>query len=333
MTSKFQNSKNYQGEAKFFFQRDSWKKVLAFLFFLIIAFGFWFLQTMQQSFEIEMPIAIKFTNIPSGIVLDNNTPTKINVKIKDKGTILLRYFFNRNKKKEIEIDLQDLDLKKTSYILPKKKLETKVENQLLSTSTQLAIIPDALKIEYQGLQKKELPVILSGQLTPAIGYVLIDTMLFTPKKIYAYGSKNALDSLTGIYTETIEIQNITSHIQKQIKLNPPKGILLNEKNVELNVSAEEFTEKVIQIPIICKNIPENYFVRLFPPIVDLTVQVVLSDYGKIDASNFEVIVDYADLIKNKDYKATLTLSTKPDWIKSYKLNPEKIEFLIEQKKK
>ena len=331
MTSQKHNNKDLEIKVKAFFQGYLWKKILTFLFFLLLAFGFWILQSLQQPFEIGINVPIHYTNIPKEIILDNDVPTEIKVTLKDRGSALLKYTVGKKKYEKLEIDLAQIDQKKSAYIVSSKELATKISNYLSSNATLISSVPDFLTIEYQSLQKKEFPVELSGKLTPSPGYLLTDTTLFTPPKVYAYGAKNMLDSLSAIYTENVSIEDIHSPVRKRIKLIVPKGITLDRTDVELNVSAEEFTEKIMQVPVTCKNLPPDYKIHIFPSTVEVITPVVLVDYGKFDAIDFEVSIDYLDLIKSQNYTANVTLTKKPDWIKSYRINPEKIEFLIEQK--
>ena len=331
MISQKLNSKDLQAKVKAFFQGYLWKKILTFLFFLLLAFGFWMLQSLQRPFEIGFPVPVYYTNIPKEIVLSNNIPAEVKITIRNKGTSLLKYTIGKKKHEALEISLEKIDRKKSVYTVSSKELTAKVSNYLSSNAILVSCVPDFLNIEYQSLQKKALPVALSGKLTPSSGHLLIDTALFTPSKVYAYGAKTILDSLFFIYTENITIEDIHSPIKKRIKLKVPKGIKLDRTEVELNVSAEEFTEKIIQVPVVCNNLPQDYKIHIFPSSIEIICSVILADYGKTDAINFEVSIDYLELLKSQNYTANVTLTKMPDWIKSYRINPEKVEFLIEQK--
>ena len=331
MISQKHNNNDLQAKVRAFFQGDLWKKTLTFLFFLLLAFVFWLLQSLQQPVEKGIVIPVHYTNIPNEIVLNNNVPTEIKLTVREKGVSLLKYIFGKKKHEILEIDLEKIDLKKSIYTVTSNELTVKISNRLSPNATLISHVPDFLNIEYQPLQKKTLPVALCGKLKPASGYLLIDTALFTPPLVYAYGAKTILDSLSVIYTENISIEGIRSPVKKSIKLTAPKGINLDRTEVELNVSAEEFTDKVIQIPVICRNLPQNYKIHIFPSSVKIICSVALVNYGKIDADDFEVGIDYSELLKNPNYTVNVTLTKKPDWIKIYRINPEKVEFLIEQK--
>lgn len=332
MIFRQQDNKINQGDVKVSSRKDKWKKTLTFLLFLFLALGFWLLQTLQQPFEIRIPVLVNYKNVPHEIVLDSGIPRKIFIKVSDKGTSLLQYTFGQKKNEEIEIDLQNIDLKKSRYVVTRENLEQLIRKSLLSTTSLLEFHPDLLTVSYSGLQKKELPVKLIGQLSPSSGYMLIDTPVFAPRKVYAYGSQDELKSLNEIYTDTVDVKDIRGEWKKQVRLQLPDGVELSHNAVELKVTSREFTEKTIEVPVICKNIPENYMARFFPQTVTLTVYLLLSDYEKVDPLLFEVTADYQEMLQSKDYKVLVSLSRRPDWVRNYKISPEKIEFLIEQKK-
>ncbi|MCL2650343.1 MAG: YbbR-like domain-containing protein [Candidatus Azobacteroides sp.] len=280
----------------------------------------------------KISIPIRFKNVPSQVALESDTPSEIDVEIKGKGTLLLRDVWGHKKDKVLELNLENLDPPKTVYTISKKYLESEISNYLSPAITLVSFTPDVLNIHYQSLKKKELPVVLSGKLTPATGYILTDTILFTPSKVFAYGLSALVDSISAIYTEDISIADIRTPIKKQIKLIVPPGINLSETNIELNVSAEEYTEKIIRVPVVCENLPENYKIHIFPSSVEIIFPVALANYGKIKEADFEAGINYFELLKSPDYTTMVNLTKKPDWIRSYRINPEVVEFLIEEKK-
>ncbi len=321
----------FNKKVKAFFQGTAWKKVLTFLFFLSLSFGFWILQTLQQTFEKRILLPIHYQNIPSQIVLDNDIPSNILIRIKGKGTLLLKYTLGLKKQDDLEIDLKDIDLKKSSYTISKTDLESMIYKRLFSAVSLISCTPDMLHITYQPLEKKEVPIVLSGKLTPDAGYFLIDTVFFTPSKVSVYGAKTFVDSLSAIYTENISIKNIQKNIRRQVELVVPEGIKLDRTSVELNVSAEEYTEKVIQVPVECKHLPKNYKIHIFPPTVEVISLVSLVNYGKITKNDFEVSIDYFDLLKSSNYTTSVNLTKTPDCINNCRIKPEKVEFLLEER--
>ena len=66
--------KSALGEIKAFLHSQKWKEALIFLCFLLLAFGFWYLQSLQQEYEIAITIPVKYKNIPPDITFAEALP-------------------------------------------------------------------------------------------------------------------------------------------------------------------------------------------------------------------------------------------------------------------
>ena len=55
-----QSVKSLNKQAKAYFHGDQWKAALVFCFFVLLAFGFWFLQSLQQEYEISLTFPVKY---------------------------------------------------------------------------------------------------------------------------------------------------------------------------------------------------------------------------------------------------------------------------------
>lgn len=330
MTSRRQDNKLIQKKVNDFFRGQKWRKVLTFLFFLILSSGFWLLQYLQQKFELDFTIPVYYNNVPSGVVLDDSIPSEVRIKVEDKGTALLNYTFGK-KYDPIEFSLKNIDQEEKTYTITKKMLEAEIYKRLLSSSRLMFYSPDVLKIHYSILQSKELPVLLNGTLYPALGYMINDSVSLEPAMVEIFGSRESLDTLTAIYTEEINIEDIDKSIKKKLKLISPKGTTLSENTVVLKVGAEEYTEKKFSLPVICVNLPSEYVVRFFPSTVEIMCNVSLNRYSELNETDFEIIADYKDLGNRTPPEVVLKIGRKPEWIKDYRIVPEKVEFLIERK--
>ena len=53
-----QTFKSVRIEIKAFLRRQQWKEALIFFCFILLAFGFWLLQSLQQEYEIDIRIPV-----------------------------------------------------------------------------------------------------------------------------------------------------------------------------------------------------------------------------------------------------------------------------------
>lgn len=332
MNLKQINKEEIQGKIKVFFGSKRWKNTLLFFCFALLASCFWALQYFQQKFDFEVPISVRYENIPAGIAISAKLPQDITLYVQDKGNAYLNYF--RKKKKNtffINIDLVSISASQNSYIVEKAVLNNLINEKLLSTTQIKSFLPERIEISYSPLEQKELPVVIDGTITPASGYMFSDSILIEPAKVIVYGNKNDLDTFQNIRTLPLDYNNIDKDWNIIAGLQIPEGTRLSVEQVKISATVEEFTEKTFELPVVCINLPANLNVYFFPSIVELNVRVGLSEYANLSKSNFEITVDYNDLKDRNSANCSLTLSRKPSILKNYRIVPDVIEFLLEQK--
>ena len=158
-----QNSfKSIQAKTKAFFHGDRWKEALVFFFFILLAFGFWLLQSLQQEYEIELVFPVKYKNVPVDIAFNTPEVKTITAKVKDKGSVLLNYTFGRSFA-PIEVNMKN----------------TKEKNCLLYTSFTSPIVM-MVRVPF------EVPL---WEILLSIGFLYISSIGFTwfSAKIYRVG--------------------------------------------------------------------------------------------------------------------------------------------------
>ena len=72
---------------KDFLLSDKSREFLIFLFFFLIAGGFWLIQTLNNDYEAEFSIPVRMKDVPNNIVLTSEPPSELRVRVKDKGTV------------------------------------------------------------------------------------------------------------------------------------------------------------------------------------------------------------------------------------------------------
>ena len=69
---------------KDFLLSDKSREFLIFLFFFLIASGFWLIQTLNNDYEAEFSIPVRMKDVPNNIVLTSEPPSELRVRVKDK---------------------------------------------------------------------------------------------------------------------------------------------------------------------------------------------------------------------------------------------------------
>jgi hypothetical protein len=266
------------------------------------------------------------------VVLSDSVQEEIILKIQDKGTVLLNYLFRKNWD-AIAIDLENIPRNQNIYKVPKSDLSDKIHAHLSTTTQLISFYPENILIPYSPLKKKELPIVLSGSIRPSSGYILVDTLNIQPPTVTVYGNSRALDKLSAINTIPLKKTTYEKNIDLSLDLQIPSGVRLSADKVRLTARFEAYTEKSFELPVVVRNLPENLYIRFFPSTVELVCQVALSKYAQLTEIELEVSIDYNQLKQNDNMTVPLQLGKKSKEIIDYRIIPERVEYLVEQKER
>jgi YbbR domain-containing protein len=102
------------------------------------------------------------------------------------------------------------------------------------------------------------------------------------------------------------------------------------RSVQVNVPVEEFTEKVLEIPVKLINNNNGMDVKIFPEKVKVTFTIALSKYEDTDEDLFEATADL-DLWRLHNYKVLpVKISKMPDYCKIVKIEPRTLDFIVKK---
>ena len=99
----------------------------------------------------------------------------------------------------------------------------------------------------------------------------------------------------------------------------------------MTIPVEEFTEKRLTLHIRCDSVPAGYALRMFPNTAEAVCNVPLSHFKELCEDRLDILIPFREFEAHReDGKITLRLTKKPDWLTDYDLNPDAIEFILEE---
>ncbi|WP_435263640.1 CdaR family protein [Tenacibaculum sp. nBUS_03] len=256
-----------------------------------------------------------------------NSPEKsIDFNIKGSGFKLITTRFS---KKTIILDLKKI-YKKTgeNYFLLTKNHYPEIQKQLKSGIKLLAILQDTIHFKISQLSSKKVPIKVNSNITYKKGFDLNTPIKVTPDSILLSGTSKNLNTINSIYTEKIDLINISESTTKELKLIIPQRIRVTNKKTSISLDVDKFTEGEIEIPINIKNPPKKESINIFPKTVMITYKVGLKNFNRINASSFDVFCDYKQTKKNNLSYLVPHLNVKTNLVSSVRMIPNKIDFLI-----
>lgn len=302
-----------------------------FLFFLLLATIFWFIQSLDKQRTTSIKVPIRYIGLSDEIEIEQELPSNLEVRIKDEGAAILKYKRNDIVPLALELDKNFED--KGRIIISSDQLKSRLAQYVFPTTSILSIKPDSISSNYYKLNYKTVPVRLSSNIKIANQYVLRQDISIEPKQVKVYGPKNVIDTLSAIYTKKYEGRSInkdSSYVALKLD-NSNKQLKLSEEEVNVGVFVEMFTENKFEAPIILKNVPNNVTVRLFPNSATISYNVKMSDFNKVSERDVRLIFDYNEAIELKKREYNLQTEIKTDKIWSVRSNPSKVEFLLEKR--
>lgn len=326
-----QTFKSVLKEIKAFLHRQRWREALIFLFFIFLSLGFWLLQSLQQEYEITLTIPVKYKNIPPDISFTEAKPEFIHIKVKDKGSVLLNYTFARSFV-PIEVNMKNHPGQNGRLLIKKKEIESDIQKQLIATTSLISMDPQQIDITYSKRIKKEIPVTFNGSIQTVPGFKVSGEISITPQHIHVYASDAVLDTLIDVKTMFTEIRKGNKTITKNVQLQSIKGATFDPIQVSVIIPIEEFTEKTVDIPVVCTDLPPYYTLRTFPATIKVTSSIPLSRFKDLSEDQFAIQISFKDMEQNVSETLPIQLSKKPDWVDNVVLVPDKIEFILEQNK-
>lgn len=324
-----QSFKSARMKINAFLRRQRWKEALIFFFFVLLSLGFWLLQSLQQEYEIEINIPVRYKNISPDISFTETPPQVVIAKVKDKGSVLLNYSFGRSFA-PIETNMKNQAEKSGSISISKKAIENDIQKQLLATTSLVTFEPQHIEAAYSKRIKKEIPVVFNGTIQTNPGFHVSGNITISPMNISVYASDVVLDTLNQAKTVFTEIKKGNKTITKTVQLQKVSEATYDPTSVTITIPIEEFTEKTLEIPVLCTDLPPHYTLRTFPSVAKVTCSIPLSRFKDLSEDAFEIRFSFKDLEQNVSGSLPIQLTKKPDWVSSVALVPDKIEFILEQ---
>ncbi len=199
-------------------------KLLSLIFALIL----WFFVMGEQKQEVSYAVPLVLKNIPTGLMVANQVPSQVDVRINGPRTLLMNI---RSTDISIGVDLKDLQPGLTSF----KRLEERFNLPSALKVTRLS--PSYVDVKLERIKAKPVPVkvVLAG--LPAAGYEL-GPVVAVPGKVVVEGAEGELKNINEVKTEAVEIDGVKDSFAIIVPVNyvGTYTVLKEDKTVEVQVT-------------------------------------------------------------------------------------------------
>jgi len=276
------------------------------MLFILIASTFWLLIKLSDNGYItSLEYPVLYENIPDNKLMVGSPSHTINLRISSYGFRLLGYQLKDVTPLRIDIKKhtrKSVSKKDVYYWLPN-LYRDEMQAQLDGQTSLLRLEPDTVYLVLSEKIKKEVPVRLNVKTDFKKGYQAYGQPVVSPEKVVIYGPKILIDSISFVETNPTIIYGIHTDVEQSVKLKLVNELItVNKETVRFSLDVDQFTEKVLHVPIRLTNVPKGYKASIMPSTVEVSCKVALRDVDQLKSNDIELLCDFAQLRKFPDRK-------------------------------
>jgi len=304
------------------------RRLSVFFTCLVLAFVAWVLTTLSTSKPYAIKVAIGYTNAPLHRSFRSLQTDSAEVTLQGTGWDVLFSEMNLTNR-TISVNLKSLESR--NYISLVSQL--KDINEKWAPNQQIVkIAPDTLYFDFSSRATKRVPIQLRSKLSFEQQFAMSGDAIFRPNYVTVSGPSDVIDKITAWKTDSLVMQDVSDTVDRTIRLQgvAESNMTIYPKAVQVKIPVEEYTEKVVEIPVKLINNKDYYNVKIFPQKVKITFTVALGRYTATDETLFDAVADL-NLWRDKGYhQLPVTITRIPAFCKIVRIEPQNLDFIINQ---
>lgn len=180
-------------------------KILSLVFALIL----WFFVMGERKLEVGYAVPLELRNLPTGLMVANEVPSVIDVRISGPRTLLMNL---RPDDISIAVDLKELQPGLTSF----RRLEERIN--IPSALKVTRISPSFIDLKLDRLKEKTVPVVatLVGNLPEGMQ---LESVTVTPEEVVVVGAEGELKDVSEVGTEAVSLDGVKESFSLVVPMN------------------------------------------------------------------------------------------------------------------
>ena len=308
---------------------QSKKRILLFSVFLLISATIWLLNALSKNYTSVLEYPLEYADFPEDRVFVGELPGHLDLQINAHGYALLNYRMFK-KPDPLNFDVSAFNLSRgqdgSSTYMQTRYMKDQISRQLPAEVQLLEIKPDTLYFQFAGKVTRMVKIKPDFNYSIVNQFTIKDKIMLTPDSVEVTGPDLILDTLAFIYTERLDLGELTKNYRDRVRLSKKPDLTYNVSRVDCFIELERFTELQVSVPIEALNLPDSILLQTFPSSINLNCKVGLSNYERIESYPFRAVVDY-EKIDERVQTLNVSIQNLPDFLLSYEYYPKTVEFL------
>ena len=304
------------------------KRFLVFITCLLMAIGAWLFVALNNKYVYTAKTVLIYKNVPQKRAFHALQSDTVDLQVEGTGWQLL-FARLRIQPQSISISLEKLNNR--NFILFSEQLYN-VNRQLETSQKIISVKPDTLYFDFSTKKIKRVPIKLMSEFSFAKQYGISNDIEITPEYVTLSGPEKELAKIKDWSTDTLKLTDLQATTVARVAMtqNKMKNVSIFPASAEVRVPVDEYTEKVIDVPVNVINNSQFHDIKLYPKKVSLTILVPLSKYVQINEEFIDAVVDINDWKISGHHQLRVKLTRFPDYCKLVNTVPAKVDFIIEK---
>ncbi len=289
---------------------------------MIIAFVFWLVTKLSYPYKSSVQIKLDYS-LPDNKTFSQFVPSFLEADIKATGWDLL--FMSLL---EVKIDLH----REEQQSFSNNHLSGTIQKMLPLGTQLLQVRPDQLNLQVEPIFIKSVPLRLDYQVELAAEHKLVDSPALFPAFVEISGAASVVKNIQEWKTSPLVLQGLKSSHEQSLQLltAEDKNIQITPNEVRVLLKVEQVTEKRLEIPLTVENLPDSVLLVVLPNKITATCVVGLSDYARLNSSEFKATVDFNQ--KNSDNSLHIRLEKRANYVDLVQFQPKKVNYVVKKTK-
>ena len=293
-----------------------------FLIFFLLSLITSLFEKLTSTYDKDILFKIVLTEKPEDKVIYEKSHDSVFLKLRGLGFSFAKYYF---KTPELKISVKKLKELKNSYLWDYSSNFNDMKLNFNSNHEILTISEDSMYFYYDQYDSEIKYVKSNIIINYKSGFDSFYPPLISNDSVLILGPKEILNNINYLKTEVVELSDVSSDINLNLKILKPDfdNIIIDVNEINYQLQVDKYTEEIVNVPIdILSNNSDKF--NFYPKQLSVKYSISIDDYKKVLPSDFRIECIYD---KNESI-LTPFLIKKPDFVKNAKLSSNKVQLII-----
>ena len=304
-----------------------------FLLSLLLAFSIWLIHNLSLRYSefIQVPVVLRCELEGHSNVSSNVGDVIARCQTSGYNVLRAERHFKGGKPVVVQVDPSVLHHKKdeTFYLTPD-GLQEYAHLIFGENVTIEYFLSDTVFFRFPYEVHKKVPVYPVHILRYDSQYIGDGPLTISPDSVVLYGEPSHLDNIDMVMTEAIKLDNISTDIHGDARLEQVKGIRMSTETVRYSQNVARFVEVTSVVSIQARNVPADKELRIYPSTAEVTFRCIFPMNSNITGS-VRFYIDYEDFMNSLSGKCTVRTDPLPPEIIGYEVKPLVFDCVVNEK--